>query len=146
MRAAIRRLPGTAAAAAGAGRRFYAAGPDVSFGELQRIIHGVRPAAYRLIDVREPHEVAEGRVPTAVNIPLGEVPAAFAMPPDAFAAKYGAARPGPQDETIFYCRSGKRSQSAIDAVEKTDPSLTLRNYRGSWLDYLEHALGNKALK
>ncbi|KAI8324564.1 hypothetical protein GQ54DRAFT_239843, partial [Martensiomyces pterosporus] len=88
-----------------------------------------------LIDVREPHEVAEGRVPTATNIPLGEVAAAFALPPSEFKAKYGIDKPTAKEETIFYCRSGVRSQKAIDQVEKVDPELIYRNYRGSWLKY-----------
>ncbi|KAJ2772212.1 hypothetical protein IWQ57_001861 [Coemansia nantahalensis] len=146
MSSAIRLAQCAARRGPAAAARCYATKPDVSFPELQRIIHGVSPAPYALIDVREPHEVAEGRVPTAVNIPLGDVAAAFALPPDKFAAKYGVGRPSASIETIFYCRSGKRSQSAIDQVEKVDASLSLRNYRGSWLDYLEHALANKHLK
>ncbi|KAJ1734359.1 hypothetical protein LPJ61_001109 [Coemansia biformis] len=129
-----------------AAARLYTTRPDVSFEELRQIIHGVGVKPYRLIDVREPHEVAEGKVPTAVNIPLGEVAAAFGLSPGDFAAKYGVGRPSGSEEAIFYCRSGKRSQSAIDQVEKVDASLTLRNYRGSWLDYQENALGSKPLK
>ncbi|KAJ2908192.1 hypothetical protein GGI21_003134 [Coemansia aciculifera] len=126
--------------------RCYTTKPDVSFGELRQIIHGVGSSPYRLIDVREPHEVASGRVPTATNIPLGEVAAAFALPAAEFKAKYGIDRPTSSEETIFYCRSGKRSQDAIDQVERVDPSLTTRNYRGSWLNYAENALGDKPLK
>ncbi|KAJ1890204.1 hypothetical protein LPJ71_007994 [Coemansia sp. S17] len=126
--------------------RFYTTKPDVSFSELRQIIHGVSSSPYRLIDVREPHEVAGGKVPTATNIPLGEVAAAFALPPSEFKAKYGIDRPTPSEETIFYCRSGKRSQDAIDRVEKVDPKLITRNYRGSWLNYAENALGDKPLK
>ncbi|KAJ2465996.1 hypothetical protein GGI02_004371 [Coemansia sp. RSA 2322] len=141
----------TATKAAGIARhsalaRLYTTKPDVSFGELRLIIHGVGSAPYRLIDVREPHEVAGGKVPTAINVPLGEVAAAFALPGPEFKAKYGIERPTASEETIFYCRSGKRSQDAIDQVEKIDPKLVTRNYRGSWLDYSEHALNNKPLK
>ncbi|KAJ2451361.1 hypothetical protein GGF42_004271 [Coemansia sp. RSA 2424] len=126
--------------------RRYTTKPDVSFGELRQIIHGVGSSPYRLIDVREPHEVAGGKVPTATNIPLGEVAAAFALPAPEFKAKYGVDRPTPSEETIFYCRSGKRSQDAIDQVERVDSTLITRNYRGSWLNYAENALGDKPLK
>ncbi|KAJ2489790.1 hypothetical protein IWW37_003705 [Coemansia sp. RSA 2050] len=135
---AVRRRAGSA--------RLYTTRLDVSFSELRQIIHGVNGSHYRLIDVREPHEVADGRVPTATNIPLGEVAAAFALSPPEFKAKYGIDRPTPSEETIFYCRSGKRSQDAIDRVEKVDPKLIARNYRGSWLNYAENALGDKPLK
>ncbi|KAI9479385.1 hypothetical protein LPJ78_005373 [Coemansia sp. RSA 989] len=126
--------------------RLYTTKPDVSFEELQKIIHGVTTKPYVLIDVREPSEVAEGRVPTAVNIPLGDVAAAFAMPSDNFIAQYRIDRPSEEEDIIFYCRSGKRSQKAIDEVSRVDHTLNLRNYRGSWLDYSEKALNNKSLK
>ncbi|KAJ2031689.1 hypothetical protein IWW57_000587 [Coemansia sp. S610] len=148
MTAAIRSVLATASSTArfrAASARLYTTKPDVSFGELRQIIHGVSGSPYRLIDVREPHEVASGRVPTATNIPLGEVAAAFALLPSEFKAKYGIDRPTPSEETIFYCRSGKRSQDAIDRVEKVDPKLVTRNYRGSWLNYAENALGDKPL-
>ncbi|KAJ1668845.1 hypothetical protein IW140_000089 [Coemansia sp. RSA 1813] len=127
-------------------KRAYSVKPDVSFDELNQIIHGVSRRPYVLVDVREPSEVAEGKVPTAVNIPLGNVAAAFALPSKDFKAKYGVDRPSSNEDTIFYCRSGKRSQNAVDQVEKVDPSLEIRNYRGSWLNYSENALGNKSLK
>ncbi|KAJ1961089.1 hypothetical protein GGI12_003448, partial [Dipsacomyces acuminosporus] len=101
-----------------ASARLYTTKPDVSFGELRKIIHGVGNTPYVLIDVREPHEVAEGKVPTATNIPLGEVSAAFALSAADFKAKYGIDKPSATQETIFYCRSGKRSQNAIDNAEK----------------------------
>ncbi|KAJ1811516.1 hypothetical protein LPJ56_004292 [Coemansia sp. RSA 2599] len=126
-------------------RRMYTTKPDVSFQELRQLIHGVKHTPYTLIDVREPHEVAEGKVPTATNIPLGDVAAAFSLPADDFKAKYGIDKPTTSQETIFYCRSGKRSQNAIDQVEKISPELVIRNYRGSWLNYLENALDNKSL-
>ncbi|KAJ2708981.1 hypothetical protein H4R19_004480 [Coemansia spiralis] len=146
MSAAIRLAQTAARRGPAAAARCYATKPDVSFAELQQIIHGVGARPYTLIDVREPHEVAEGRVPTAVNIPLGDVAGAFALPPGQFAATYGVGRPSGSTEAIFYCRSGKRSQSAIDQVEKIDASISLRNYRGSWLDYSANALANKPLK
>ncbi|KAI9503248.1 hypothetical protein GGI25_004262 [Coemansia spiralis] len=126
--------------------RAYSVKSDVSYEELRQLIHGVGARPYALIDVREPNEIAEGKVPTAVNIPLGDVAAAFALPSNDFKAKFGIDRPSEDDDTIFYCRSGKRSQNAVDQVEKVDPSLSIRNYRGSWLNYSENALGNKSLK
>ncbi|KAJ2555276.1 hypothetical protein EV175_002311 [Coemansia sp. RSA 1933] len=127
-------------------RRPYSVKPDVSFDELNQLIHGTGRRPYVLVDVREPNEVAQGRVPTAVNIPLGDVARAFALPSMDFKAKYGIGRPSPNEDTIFYCRSGKRSQNAIDQVEKIDPDLSIRNFRGSWLNYAENALANRPLK
>ncbi|KAJ1916296.1 hypothetical protein H4219_003864 [Mycoemilia scoparia] len=125
--------------------RFYATKPDVSFNELQKLIHGVAPQKYVLIDVREPNEVAQGKIPTAVHVPLGEVAQAFQLNSTDFKAKYGIPKPTSDIETVFYCRSGKRSSSAIEAVEKLGQDLTLRNFRGSWLEYSANALKDQTL-
>lgn len=58
-----------------------------------------------LLDVREPHEVAEWAIPGAVNIPLGEL----------------AERAGdvPRDrEVVTVCASGNRSSRAADALAR----------------------------
>ncbi|KAJ1797721.1 hypothetical protein LPJ59_002953 [Coemansia sp. RSA 2399] len=127
-------------------RRAYSIKPDVSFEQLNQFIHGVGRRPYVLVDVREPNEVAEGKVPTAINIPLGDVAKAFALPSMDFKAKYGIDRPSSKEDTIFYCRTGKRSQDAVDQVETVDPDLTIRNYRGSWRNYSVTALVNRPLK
>jgi len=54
---------------------------------------------YLLVDVRQPGEYAQGHIPGAVLIPLGEIP--------------GRLRELPVDrDIIVYCRSGKRSKGA----------------------------------
>jgi rhodanese-related sulfurtransferase len=52
-----------------------------------------------LIDVRENEEVAQGMIPGAIHMPLGQVPHRLAdIPKD--------------EEVIFICRSGYRSDQA----------------------------------
>ncbi|TDY45321.1 rhodanese-related sulfurtransferase [Alicyclobacillus sacchari] len=53
----------------------------------------------QIIDVREPSEVASGRIPGAVNIPLGQLPQRF--------GEIDRTR-----ETVVVCRSGMRSTKA----------------------------------
>ncbi len=53
----------------------------------------------QLIDVREPNEVAQGTLPGAVNIPLGELP-----------HRLGELDPGRR--VVILCRSGGRSTQA----------------------------------
>ena len=53
-----------------------------------------------LIDVREPHEFASGRVDGAVNIPLGRLVREL----DRF---------DPEAETYVICQSGRRSARAV---------------------------------
>lgn len=57
-----------------------------------------------ILDVREPDEIATGKIPGAYTIPLGDL----------------RAREGelPKDETIYVvCRSGNRSQKACEYLE-----------------------------
>ncbi|KIL41176.1 sulfurtransferase [Gordoniibacillus kamchatkensis] len=72
-----------------------------------------------IIDVREPEEVLQGRIPGAVNIPLGELP-----------ERHGEiARSG---EIILVCRSGNRSQRAYQYLSSLNiPGL--RNMTGGML-------------
>ncbi|PVU96674.1 hypothetical protein BB559_002294 [Furculomyces boomerangus] len=107
----------------------------LDFVQVRKIIHGMTPIQYALIDVREPAEVQEGKIPTSTNIPLGEVVDAFQSDEKSFAIKYGIPKPNPNVDVIFYCKSGFRSQKAFDAIEKLGLNLRLFNYKGSWSDY-----------
>lgn len=55
----------------------------------------------QLVDVREPSEVAEGSLPGAVNIPLGDLP-----------ARIGEL--DPDRRVVLLCRSGGRSGQAAE--------------------------------
>jgi rhodanese-related sulfurtransferase len=59
----------------------------------------------QLVDVREPHEVAEGSLPGAVNIPLGEL-----------AERIGELDPGRR--VVLVCRSGDRSAQAAELLTR----------------------------
>ncbi|QMV40319.1 rhodanese-like domain-containing protein [Cohnella cholangitidis] len=52
-----------------------------------------------LIDVREEEEVAQGMIPGALHLPLGQVPQQLESIPK-------------EEEVIFICRSGYRSDQA----------------------------------
>jgi len=69
----------------------------------------------RLVDVREPREVAKASVPGAVPLPLGQLPA----------------RIGERDPDLryaFVCHSGKRSAAAMRMAAKA--GLDAANVRG----------------
>lgn len=55
----------------------------------------------QLVDVREPHEVAAGSLPGAVNIPLGELP-------------HRTGELAPDRRIVLFCRSGGRSALAAE--------------------------------
>jgi rhodanese-related sulfurtransferase len=60
----------------------------------------------RLVDVRSPQEFASGHLPGAVNVPYDEVEKRL--------AEVGA----PGDAIVLYCRSGRRSAIAAQALER----------------------------
>ncbi|KAL3309513.1 Thiosulfate:glutathione sulfurtransferase, partial [Cichlidogyrus casuarinus] len=72
-------------------------------------------ANLRLIDVREPSELAQtGKIENAVNIPLGEIVSAFSLDDSSFKNKYEMEKPQKYaSNVIFYCKGGVRSMKAI---------------------------------
>ncbi|MEL4282493.1 MULTISPECIES: rhodanese-like domain-containing protein [Shewanella] len=62
-------------------------------------------AGAMVLDVRTPEEFAEGHLANAVNIPFEQVAAEF--------AKRGIAKDAP---VVLYCRSGRRSSIATEAL------------------------------
>ncbi|KDR84762.1 hypothetical protein GALMADRAFT_52340, partial [Galerina marginata CBS 339.88] len=87
-----------------------------------------------IIDVREPDEVIQGMIPSAVNLPLSVLGGALQDNANVFLEKYGFQKPLPEQEVIFYCRSGMRSSTATD-VAKRNGYTNMRNYKGSWLEW-----------
>ncbi len=76
-----------------------------------------RPADTLLIDVREPDEFADGRVPGAINIPLGAI---AGRTTELKAAK-----------TVYViCHSGARSAMACNTLERQIPNVKLVNISG----------------
>ncbi|XP_049546957.1 rhodanese domain-containing protein CG4456 isoform X5 [Anopheles darlingi] len=90
-----------------------------------------------LIDVRNPDELAEtGKIPTSINIPLDQVKQAFGSETgaDQFRKLYGVAKPEPDHYLILSCRTGRRSQMALDTITELG-YRNARNYKGSWTEW-----------
>lgn len=62
------------------------------------------PGTFVLVDVREPNEFAQGRLPGAINIPVTD-----------FAA---AARLDREKKVVVYCLSGARSYTAYRKLKR----------------------------
>lgn len=60
----------------------------------------------RVVDVRTPAEFAAGHVPGAVNVPFDEV------------RRRAAELGGPETPLVLYCRSGRRSAIAAEALRE----------------------------
>ncbi|XP_055612170.1 rhodanese domain-containing protein CG4456-like isoform X3 [Uranotaenia lowii] len=72
-----------------------------------------------LIDVRGVDEVKEtGAIPTSINIPLDQVERAFAPETTTgeFEQLYGVPKPAFDRYIIMSCRTGRRSQMALDTI------------------------------
>ncbi|KAF9580323.1 hypothetical protein BGW38_003071, partial [Lunasporangiospora selenospora] len=88
-----------------------------------------------LVDVRTPDEIVVGVIPTSHHIPLAVLEEALVeLPDETFEERYGFKRFGKDDEVIFYCRSGRRSNLAYEKA-KSLGYTRVRNYSGSWNEY-----------
>ncbi|KAI8145241.1 Rhodanese-like domain-containing protein [Fennellomyces sp. T-0311] len=121
--------------AMGLSRRVYSTEntESVDFDEVQRIIT-TKDTSYTLVDVREPSEVMQGSIPSAKNIPLSKILAAWTMEPEEFEEEYGFERPSEHDKIVVFCQAGIRSKSAADFLREIGYKRVL-NYPGSYADY-----------
>ncbi|XP_045762172.1 rhodanese domain-containing protein CG4456-like [Maniola jurtina] len=105
----------------------------VSYEDMLKVIH--QPEKM-IIDVRNPDEVnSTGKIPSSINIPLGNVQDALAtMSEEEFQKQFRRPKPSVSDELIFYCRSGKRSTEALDKALKLGFNKS-KTYLGSWNDW-----------
>ena len=81
---------------------------------------------FTLIDVREPHEYRIARIPGAKLIPLGEL------------SKH-LSELDPQAEIVAHCKTGGRSQKAVDLL-KQNGFKNVRNMTGgitAWSDKVD---------
>src|SRR3989344_4946141 len=101
--------------------------PTISMDELRKLITSKHK--YVLIDIREPHELEFGMIPTAKNLPLSELPYALNLSDDEFKARYKFKKPKTKDDLILYCRTGGRSDRA--ALFMRGKGYAARNYKGS---------------
>ncbi|OBZ79627.1 Frataxin, mitochondrial [Grifola frondosa] len=89
----------------------------IAYDELKPKTQQPSPDKY-LIDVREPDEVLQGSIPSAVNLPLSELATALHIGREEFKDKYGFEKPARAQEVTFFCRSGKRSTTACDVAKR----------------------------
>ncbi|KAF8587335.1 Rhodanese-like protein [Ramaria rubella] len=109
--------------------------PVLSYEEVKKRTQEPTEDAY-LIDVREPDEVIQGSIPSAVSLPLSTLSSSLHLRGDEFLDKHGFMKPAYNQEIVFYCRSGKRSATASD-VARRNGYMNIKNYKGSWLDWVE---------
>lgn len=81
----------------------------------------------QIVDVREDNEVAIGRIPNSIHIPLGQI--------------LGRMNEiDPNRETVVHCKMGGRSARAIDALQRSGYQGKLVNLKGGilrWSDEVD---------
>ncbi|KAF6821589.1 Thiosulfate sulfurtransferase RDL2, mitochondrial [Colletotrichum sojae] len=93
------------------------------------------PKGVVIVDAREPGELEQtGFIPSAINIPVVTAPESFHMSEQDFEDRYGFARPGKEEELVFYCKAGVRSR-ALAALAREAGWKNVGEYPGSWLDW-----------
>ncbi|XP_040921923.1 thiosulfate:glutathione sulfurtransferase [Toxotes jaculatrix] len=91
----------------------------------------------QLFDVRNPDEYQAGRIPHAVNIPLGNLEESLKLSPEAFQQKFEVKAPGKDDDNIvFHCKSGNRSNKALGIAHQLGFSRA-RHYKGGYTEWAE---------
>ena len=81
----------------------------------------------QIVDVREDNEVAIGRIPNSIHIPLGQILGRM----DEI---------DPNRETVVHCKMGGRSARAIDALQRSGFQGKLVNLKGGilrWSDEVD---------
>jgi len=76
----------------------------------------------QIVDVREDNEVAIGRLPNSIHIPLGQVLSRMK-------------EIDPSRETVVHCKMGGRSARAIEALQRSGFQGKLINLKGGILGW-----------
>ncbi|WP_232629862.1 rhodanese-like domain-containing protein [Methylobacterium sp. Leaf118] len=92
--------------------------------DRETVKRGLSDGTLLLIDVREPHEFARGRIPGSVSFPLST------FDPDALKALIAADGRRP----VFSCASGIRSVHAIAAAQGAGLAVS-EHYAGAFKDW-----------
>jgi len=81
----------------------------------------------QIVDVREDNEVAIGRIPNSIHIPVGQI--------------LGRMNEiDPSRETVVHCKMGGRSARAIEALQRSGFEGKLMNLKGGilrWSDEVD---------
>ncbi|UOQ94191.1 rhodanese-like domain-containing protein [Halobacillus shinanisalinarum] len=93
--------------------------PEINPDELQKCLD--ENTNLTIIDVREDEEVAQGVIPTAKHIPLGNIPEAVS-------------NLDPDKEYVMVCRSGRRSMNASEYL-KGNGFEHVKNLEGGMLSW-----------
>jgi rhodanese-related sulfurtransferase len=89
--------------------------------DLETVKAGLADQSIQIVDVREPHEFAMGRIPGAILLPLSQ------FEPDLIPLNNGK-------RIVFSCAAGVRSMQALAIAQNAGLALT-EHYRGGFKEW-----------
>lgn len=87
------------------------------FEEMKELVKKKDPTVV-LLDVREPKEFEDYRIPGSVNMPFRTHPEGLSLAQTEFQETFGFPKPGKQERLVFFCASGRRAASAEGIARK----------------------------
>lgn len=90
-----------------------------------------------LLDVREPNEFDNVKIPGSFNMPYKSHPEALNLSSEEFKATFGFEKPSLSQELIFSCASGFRAKKAEEIAKKYGYE-NVAVYSGSINDWVAH--------
>ncbi|XP_069582280.1 thiosulfate:glutathione sulfurtransferase isoform X1 [Ranitomeya imitator] len=106
----------------------------ISYDEVKKLVCSEQG---RIIDVRTPEEVGNGKIPGTVNIPVTDLEDALKMDPETFKQKYHVEKPQLNDHNlILHCQLGRRGQRATEVAQSLGYKYA-RNYAGAYKEWSE---------
>jgi rhodanese-related sulfurtransferase len=95
-------------------KTLFSHSPDAGDVDFETLVQAVEAGAVAVVDVREPHEFAAGRIPGAANLPLsrfdpGELPTGAPV--------------------VLICQAGGRSRAALEQARASGRG-DVRHYPG----------------
>ncbi|XP_050461216.1 rhodanese domain-containing protein CG4456-like isoform X1 [Cataglyphis hispanica] len=102
----------------------------------EQLLEAQKDNSILIVDVREPVEIKEtGKLPGSIHIPMNDVQNIFLnLSEEEFEKRYGKQKPGKDTKIIFSCRSGKRSKTVQEMIQKLGYTKVY-NYTGGWQEW-----------
>ncbi|KAL3237693.1 thiosulfate sulfurtransferase RDL2 [Nakaseomyces bracarensis] len=94
-----------------------------------------------LVDVREPDELKDYKLPNSINIPLKSAPGALGLPEEEFEELFKFQKPSKDQELIFFCQLGMRAK-ASEELAKSYGYESTGVWEGSIKEWLEKGGAN----
>lgn len=104
------------------------------FDRMKELVKKKDPTV-KLMDVREPKEFEEYKIPGSVNMPFRSHPEGLGLDGLKFQETFGFPKPGKQDRLVFFCASGRRAAGA-EGVALKNGYTNVALYPGSVNDWL----------